>query len=161
MEMNYKAFKELRDRYYSITMDEIREIERQLQPESSLDNSESIMKLLTGFGDKQSCTLCAEAIKLAAYAGSPRSYCNYCLWAFHPYPDYEANPEGEYDGENDTYNPYIAAIACIDPESYATVRDAEDAYDLLQALQDRVEDMDKIIDLYLTSDIGRGNEHTI
>jgi hypothetical protein len=117
---NIKEFKVLILKYETITLEKIKELQ-------GLTNWAEV---LTGFGSKNTCTLC-KGVPRTIYDSSEPD-CRYCVW-------YKINPTNTgCNGINGDYNSYktymYITYMCI---TYEAIDDAKTPEDLLNAYRNR------------------------
>jgi hypothetical protein len=118
MNYNIKEFKELRDRYNSITLEEIENIFKECD--------ENRAYYLTGFGNDRSCTLCKSARE--GYN------CEKCIWWWY-------NPI-----KNNSFDATCQYMKLA--KTYYAIDEANTPKELLKAFRNRAKLMTEVINKY-------------
>lgn len=115
---NIEAAKRLVERYRAITLEEINKV--------ALESGFPVYEELTGFGSKDTCSLCADVYMIPIRIPD----CTECVWSLNGHPS--APCVGFYG--DPTHNTYFAIERATTPEG------------LLQAFRNRADLLNKYID---------------
>lgn len=125
--MNINAAEKLLSKYKEITLEQLEERFKLLNTELRREcHGWNVMESFTGFGSCSTCILCLEAKKLShSNSNGCKDCCDYCVYKL-----------------NDIPYPY-----CID-KLYDKIVDSSNAKELYEALQERINYLEQIINLY-------------
>lgn len=116
---NLKEFKELIEKYKSITLEQVKEL---FVIDGIWPNAFDVANSLTGFGSTHTCSLCKVITEEPLADNFPK--CNECVWS--------ANESNHYN-------------CCTNHETYQAIDNAESSEELFEAFQERAKYMEEFL----------------